>query len=109
MEANITTQPLSADEDFDTPAKQDKLPGMEDAAIDEIEEAATVYRALIDKRVAALRKEITAGDALTALMEKHGKLAYRRELADGRMLEITTYDKKKKTRVKLKDPDEETT
>lgn len=91
---------LDPAKDFDKPVKQDRLPGMKDAAIEEIEEAAGIYDDLKYRRIAALQKEIQARDLLLAIMKKHGRASYHR-LVDDRWLHVETIETKEKVRVKF--------
>jgi len=63
-------------EDEEPKGKQKRLPEMEDAEIEEIEEAARAYVSVRDKRIAASRKEIDAKDTLLDVLKKHKKKHY---------------------------------
>lgn len=82
-------------------ARQARLPGMEDSAIEEIEAAAHAYKSTMNRRLSVLRQEVDQGNTLLALMKKHGKKTYRR---DG--LLVTTVETKEKVRVKVGDAEE---
>ena len=81
--------------------KQERLPGMEDPAIEEIEEKARSYAHIRDGRMALLKQEVDLKDLLLTLMKRHNKTEYHR---DG--LTITIVQKAEKVRVKIKDEDE---
>ena len=56
---------------------QKRLPGTEDAAIEELEEAAQSYAKVRDQRVALSRREIDQKDILLKIMKRHKKTVYR--------------------------------
>lgn len=90
-----------ADEELLKPPKQERLPGMEDTAIEEIEDKARSYAHIRDNRMALLKQEVDLKELLLTLMKRHDKTTYKR---DG--IEITIFQKAEKVRVKLKDEDE---
>ena len=63
-------------EEEDKKGKQARLPQMEDAAIEDIEEAASIYAEHRDKRIAVFRKELDAKDTLLQVMKRHKKRSY---------------------------------
>ena len=85
-------------------AKQGHLNGMEPPSVKEIEEAAEEYVGYRDARMANLKKEIEAGDALLALMQKHELTTY--ELEDGKTVELKELTKVKVRRPKTEESDE---
>lgn len=85
----------------DAAGKQARLPGMEDSAIQDIEDAANEYFNLMKVRVAALTREVAAGQVLLDIMKKHGKTTYHRE-----GMHVTTTETKEKVHVKF-DKEEE--
>ena len=58
------------------PKKQPRLPGMENAAIEELEAAAEVYTSTVSKRKEMQVDEQGILDELRILMKKHGKKVY---------------------------------
>jgi len=82
--------------------KQNRLPGMEDAEIEELEDAAKDYASLRDDRMHLLSKEVEMKDNLLALMKKHGKLTYTH---DG--VEVRIVHENEKVKVKIKKEKEE--
>lgn len=108
------TKKVDPKKDFDKPvwkepgqtlkaaaAKQSRLPGMEDTAIQEIEDAAQEYFELMKVRVAALTREVASGQVLMDIMKKHGKTTYHRGA-----MHVTTTETKEKVHVKF-DKEEE--
>ena len=65
-------------EEEDKPAKQRRLPEMEDTAIEEIEEAAMAYVKIRDRRMALTDHEVNARSTLQNAMVKHKKMEYHR-------------------------------
>lgn len=55
-----------------------RLPGLEDTAIEAIENAATDYEEHRDERLAASKPEVAAKQRLIGVMHAHGKKQYRR-------------------------------
>lgn len=90
------------DEELLKPPKQERLPGMEDTAIEEIEEKARSYAHIRDNRMALLKQEVDLKELLLTLMKRHGKTEYHR---DG--IEITIVQKAEKVRVRLSEDGEE--
>lgn len=90
-------------EDFNNPLRKEQadLPGMENRAIDELEEAARRYAAIRDKRMALNDAETKLQDLLMGLLKKHGKREYKR---DG--IEIWIKVEEEKVKVRVKDEDE---
>jgi len=68
---------LDAKEDFKVPAKQDRLPTMEDTAIAELEAEARKYAAIRDKRMRLSQIEKDQKNLVHALMVKNSKRGYR--------------------------------
>ena len=56
--------------------KQSRLPGMEDAAIEELESLAEHYANIRDKRIALSKNEGELQDELAALLKKYKKTEY---------------------------------
>jgi hypothetical protein len=56
--------------------KSDRLPGMEDPAIEELEDTARTYANTRDARMRLLDKECDLKEKLLALMKKNGKVTY---------------------------------
>ena len=94
---------LNPVEDFNNPLRKEQadLPGMENRAIDELEEAARRYAAIRDKRMALNDAETKLQDLLMGLLKKHGKREYKR---DG--IEIWIKVEEEKVKVRVKDEDE---
>jgi len=86
------------DELLTTPAtgKQGRLPTMEDAHIEALEDCAREYANLRDDRMRLLTKEIEQKEILHAMMTKYDKKVYR--VSD---MEITVVQKDETVRVKL--------
>ena len=70
-------KPLDAEADFSVPTKQQRLSGMEDAGIQELEDAARVYAATRDRRITLNQREKDQKNLVHALLKKHGKRGYR--------------------------------
>lgn len=81
--------------------KQKRLPAMEDAAIEELEDAAERYAGIRDKRMALTEQEVDCQELLLTLMKRNGKKHYKR---DG--IECTVVAKEEKVRVKIKKDEE---
>lgn len=85
--------------------KQQSLPGMEDTAIPEIENAAEAYAEIRDRRMALTKQETEARDTVLSAMKKHGKRTYRHGEIDA---EITVEQEKLKVKIhKLTEGDQE--
>ncbi len=56
--------------------KSDRLPGMEEPEIEELEQAAKIYAKLRDKRQALTMQEVELKTKLLALMKKYKKTEY---------------------------------
>jgi len=56
--------------------KQSRLPGMEDAAIEELESLAEHYASIRDKRIALSKNEGELQEDLALLLKKHKKTEY---------------------------------
>lgn len=78
-----------------------RLPGMEDAKIEELQNAAKRYAGIRDKRMALTLQEIDLNDLLLKLMKKHDRERYH---YDG--IEIKIVSEKEKVKVRI-DKDEE--
>jgi len=59
--------------------KTKRLPGMEDAVIDELEDAAREYANVRDERMELTKSETAEKEKLLGLMKKHDKKIYRHE------------------------------
>jgi len=59
--------------------KTKRLPGMEDAVIDELEDAAREYANVRDERMELTKSETVEKEKLLGLMKKHDKKIYRHE------------------------------
>lgn len=81
--------------------RQEALPGMENAAIKEIENAALDYVEGRDERMAATEKEVELKSALIAAMHKHEKTEYKR----GR-ISVKLVVEKEKVKVRVLDEEE---
>ena len=90
-----TVRPLDPEKDFDNPVK--RLPGMEDAGIPEIEDAAYKYAKIRDRRISAGNQEKQQKDLLLALLKKHNKRNYEH---NGVTIEIVVESESVKVRVK---------
>lgn len=62
---------------IEMPPQDQRLPGMEDASIEELETAAKRYAVIRDKRMALTDQEVDQKDLLLTLMHRHGKKEYR--------------------------------
>ena len=76
-------------------AKQARLPGMEDNAIEEIETTARQYKAKQSKRMAILKEEVDLKGLLLNLLHRHNKKTY---YHDGLSVEIVPTGEKVKVR-----------
>jgi hypothetical protein len=84
-------------------AKDQDLPGMEDRSIRALEEVASEYADIRDRRMALLQEEIELKGRAMRLMKKHGKSEYRR---DGIEILIVPGEESIKVRVKKVSDDE---
>jgi len=100
----VGPKPLDDKQDFDKPTKQQllkdaarqaRLPGMEDTAIEEIETTARQYKSKQDKRIAILKQEVDLKNLLLGLLHQHGKSSYYR---DGLAIDIVPTSEKVKVR-----------
>jgi hypothetical protein len=100
--AKAKPKPLDPVVDFPNPVKkQADLPGMENRAITELEEAARKYAAIRDKRMALNDAEVKLQDILMALLKKHGKREYKH---DG--IEVWIKVEQEKVKVRIHEDDE---
>ncbi len=83
-------------------ARQEQLPGVENSAIKEIEDAALEYAEGRDERMAATRVEVERKTKLIDAMHAANKTEYKR---DGIEIKLTV--EKEKVRVKIAKQDEE--
>lgn len=74
-----------------------RLPGMEDSAIEELEDAAKRYVGVRDERMALTEREVDAKDLVLTLMKRHDKETYRR---DGLEIKVVHTDESVKVRFK---------
>lgn len=77
--------------------KTSRLPGMEDAAIEDLENAAREYANLRDNRLQVLKDEVAVKEDLLLLMKSHHKEKYTH---DG--IEIRLVHEKENVKVKIK-------
>jgi hypothetical protein len=100
----VGPRPLDDKEDFEKPtkhqllkdaARQARLPGMEDTAIEEIETTARQYKSKQDRRIAILKEEVDLKNLLLQLLHRHGKKSYYR---DGLDIQIVPTSEKVKVR-----------
>ena len=84
------------------PAKQKRLPGLEDAPIEELESAARDYASARDRRMMLLNEEVDLKDTLLRLMRANNKETYHH---DG--IEIRVVREAEKVKVKVSDDDED--
>jgi len=82
--------------------KTSRLPGMEDAAIEELEDCARNYAKLRDRRIVLLNEEVDMKEDLLALMKRNNKEKY---IHDG--IEISITHEKEKVKVIIKEDEEE--
>lgn len=75
--------------------KNQRLPGMEDAGIKELEKTAEEYADVRDNRMELTKQEKQLNDTLLALMKKHGKSEYHHD-------DVHCWIKSKDERVKVK-------
>ena len=80
------------------PPQEQRLPGMEDASIEELEEAARRYAQIRDRRMALTEQEVDCKDLLLTLMKRHGKKEYRH-----RGIEIRVVAEQEKVKVKIEE------
>jgi len=83
--------------------KTGRLPGLEDPAIEELEDTARDYANLRDDRMHLTTKEVEAKETLLGLMKKHKKETYNH---DGIEVKITHEKESVKVRIK-KEKDED--
>ena len=83
-------------------ARQARLPGQEDAVIQEIEDKAAAYVEIRDERQALTPREVAAKQSLLAAMHRHGKAKYVR---DGITIEVVHEDETVRVRIKKADAD----
>lgn len=76
--------------------KTERLPGMQDPEIEELEDAAREYANIRDDRVLLLGKEVELKEELLGMMKKHGKTVY---IHDG--VEIKLVHEKESVKVKV--------
>ena len=76
--------------------EQQSLPGMEDAAIDDLENAARSYASVRDRRMALTEQQVDAKNVVLAKMKEAGKTAYRR---DGIEIRVVMSEETVKVRV----------
>jgi hypothetical protein len=85
--------------------KTGRLPGMEDAEIEELEDAARDYADIRDKRMKLTTSEVETKSTLLAIMKRHKKETYNH---DGIEVKITHEKESVKVRIKKnKDEDED--
>ena len=75
---------------------QKRLPGTEDAAIEDLEEAAQFYAKARDQRIAIQRREIDQKDVLLKIMKRHKKSNY---VHGGISIEIVPEGERLKVRI----------
>ena len=76
--------------------EQQSLPGMEDAAIDDLENAARSYASVRDRRMALTEQQVDAKNVVLNKMREHGKQNYRR---DGIEIRVVATEETVKVRV----------
>lgn len=76
--------------------RQEPLPGMEDRAIQELQDAALSYAEARDERMELSKQEADCKSRVLAIMKKHGKTVYRH---DNIYVELIPEDVKVKVRV----------
>ena len=82
------------------------LPGMEDARIQELEDAGELYAEIRDRRMELNKEESDLKATILRLMHKHGKVIYKHEAIE---IRITSADEDVKVKIrKAKDDDDET-
>jgi hypothetical protein len=84
-------------------AKQRRLPGTENSAIQELEDAAAQYADIRDQRMELTKSEAVLKGSLLVMMKAHKKKSYTR---DGISIEIIPENEKVKVRIK-KDKEED--
>ena len=84
------------------PARSADLPGMEDRAIQPLEDIAASYADVRDRRMALNKEELELKTAALALMHKHGKTVYKH---DG--IEIVLEPGEETVKVKIHKPADE--
>lgn len=76
-------------------AKKQRLPGMEESGIKELEKTAEDYADVRDNRMQLTKQEKELNQTLLALMKKHGKAEYHHD-------DVHCWIKAKEERVKVK-------
>ena len=84
--------------------KQARLPEMDDAAIEEIEDAARIYVKARDRRMQLTDAEVAAKETLLATMQKHDKMTYYRHTKKG-VIDVKRVPEGEKLKVKITDED----
>ena len=92
-------------EEEDKPAKQGRLPEMEDTAIEEIEEAALTYAKIRDRRMALTDQEVTSKGALLTVMQKHKKMEYHRHTPKHGAIHVERKPEGEKLKVRVEEDD----
>lgn len=85
-----------------TKAKQARLPGVEDPAITELEDAAAEYAEIRDDRIALSQREGDTKATLLALMHKHKKKHYEH---GGVSIDVVAEEETVRVRIKKEDDD----
>jgi hypothetical protein len=87
---------LKPEPSSDRGKRQKELPGMENKHLEDLEETATDYAEVRDKRMALTRRETDLKDVLLTLMKRHEKTVYRVE-----EMEIRVVAKDETVKVKI--------
>lgn len=91
-----------AEDEEEKAPKQERLPTMEDPAIEEIEEAALDYAKIRDKRMVLTDHEVGAKDRLLTFMQKHEKMSYHRSTKKG-VIDVKRVPEGEKLKVRIED------
>ena len=104
QEQKKSAEPTGDEELLKTPAnaakrkpRQGRLPGTEDAAIEELESAAEEYAEVRDDRMGLTEKEVELKTELLRLMDDHKKTSYYHA---GVTIEVKAKDRTVKVRIK---------
>jgi hypothetical protein len=103
--ATVTSEPVkeegsSLPESEKKTPRQRRLPGLEDAKIEELESAAEEYADIRDRRMALTTDEVACKEELLALMKKHGKVSY---IHNGYDIKVVVESEKLKVKIKKED------
>lgn len=84
--------------------EQKRLPQMEDAAIEDIENAALAYAKARDRRMSCTDDEVNKKELLLAVLKNHDKMTYYRHTKKG-TIDVKRVPKGEKLKVRITDED----